>query len=126
MVVLDTSALLFLTIDPTKLTPRVRETIAEADRLIISSISVWEIAQKVSRGKIEIGPTIEEYIAGLHQLEGLEILSVDVETWLMAVKLDWSHRDPADRIIVATAMRLRCPLITSDRVIGAYYAATVW
>ncbi len=126
MVLLDTSALLFLTIDPIKLTSRARKAISEADRLIISSISIWEIAQKVSRGKIEIGPPLKEYVEGLYQLNNLEILSVDVETWLLSAELDWPHRDPADRVIVATAMSFGCPLITSDRAIGGFYAATVW
>jgi PIN domain nuclease of toxin-antitoxin system len=126
MVLLDTAALFFLTIDPIKLTPLARETIDKADRLVISSISVWEIAQKVSRARVEIKLTIDEYVENLYQLDELEILPVDVETWLLSVKLDWPHRDPADRVIVATATLLKCPLVTSDRVIADFYPVTVW
>jgi PIN domain nuclease of toxin-antitoxin system len=126
MVVLDTSALFFWTIDPTKLSALAREAIETADRLVINTISVWEIAQKVARKRLVIGPTIEEYVAGLFRLDVLEMLPVDVETWVLSVGLDWSHRDPADRVIVATATLLNCPLVTSDRVIGDFYAATIW
>ena len=126
MVVLDTSALFFLTIDPTKLTTSAREVIHTADRLIISSISIWEIAQKVKRSRLEIGLTIDEYVNGLHELDSLEILPVDVDTWLLTVNLDWNHRDPADRVIVTTATLLKCPLVSSDRVIADFYVPTIW
>jgi PIN domain nuclease of toxin-antitoxin system len=126
VIVLDTVALFYWTIDPVKLSTSARKTIDKAERLIISSISVWEIAQKVKKSRLEIRPGIEEYVAGLYRLERLEILSVDSETWLNSVLLDWPHRDPADRVIVATATRLNCPLVTSDRVISDFYTATIW
>jgi PIN domain nuclease of toxin-antitoxin system len=93
---------------------------------VISSISVWEIALKVKRGKLEIPLTIQEYVERLQQLDVLEILSVDVQTWLENLDLAWEHRDPADRTIVALATRFGCPLITSDRVIADYYQEVVW
>ena len=126
MVVLDTVALLYWTIDPEKLSALARDVNAKADRLIVSSISVWEIAQKVKRSRLEIPLEIDEYVSGLNRLDMLEIVAVDVETWLNSVSLEWQHRDPADRVIVATATRLDCPLVSSDRVIGEFYAATVW
>jgi PIN domain nuclease of toxin-antitoxin system len=46
--------------------------------------------------------------------------------WVVAASLDWQHRDPADRVIVATATLLKCPLITSDRVIADFYTSTIW
>lgn len=126
MVVLDTVALLYWTIDPDKLSALACGVIDEADRLIVSSISVWEIAQKVKRTRLEIGLGIEEYVSGLHRLDKLELVAVDAETWLRSVSLEWQHRDPADRVIVATAMILNCPLVTSDLVIGEFYVATLW
>ena len=39
---------------------------------------------------------------------------------------NWIHRDPADRTIVATAVRLNAPLVTSDQTIHAFYARSVW
>lgn len=40
--------------------------------------------------------------------------------------LEWHHHDLADRVIVATATRLDCPLVSSYPVIGEFYAATLW
>jgi len=126
MVVLDTSVLLYWTLDPDQLSLAARRTIEQADRLVISSISVWEIALKVKRGKLDIPLSIIDYAERLQRLESLEILSVDVQTWLENLDLDWEHRDPADRTIVAIATRLACPLVTSDRVVADFYRETTW
>lgn len=126
MVVLDTSALLYWTLDPDQLSLAARRTIEQADRLVISSISVWEIALKVKRGKLDIPLSIIDYAERLQRLETLEILSVDVQTWLENLDLDWEHRDPADRTIVAIATRLACPLVTSDCVVADFYRETIW
>jgi PIN domain nuclease of toxin-antitoxin system len=126
MVVLDTSALLYWTLDPAQLSSRAKQAIEQAERIVISSISVWEIALKVKRGKLVIPLTISDYVERLERLEALEILSVDVQTWLANLDLPWEHRDPADRTIVALANRFGCPLITSDRVITDYYQGTIW
>ena len=126
MLVLDTSALLFWTLDPVQLSSTAGQAIEEADRLIISSITVWEVGLKVKRGKLEIPLSIAEYVDRLDQLDKLEIRPVDVRTWLENLDLEWEHRDPADRAIVATAIILGCPLVTSDRRIAAFYEDTVW
>jgi len=126
MIVLDTSALLYWTLDPEQLSPSAWQAIQEADKIIISSISVWKIALKVKRGKLEIPLPIFELAERLQNLGKLEILPVDVQTWLDNLELDWDHRDPADRTIVAIATRLACPLVTSDSIIAEFYNQTVW
>ena len=126
MVVLDTSVLLYWTLDPTQLTPAAQQAIEGADRLIISSISLWEVGLKVRRGKLAIPLSISEYVDRLDQLDKLEIRPVDVRIWLENLYLEWEHRDPADRTIVATARLLGCPLVASDSRIAGFYEETVW
>jgi PIN domain nuclease of toxin-antitoxin system len=126
MVVLDTSAVLYWTLDPDQLTMAAKQAIDGADRLVISSISVWEIGLKVKRGKLTIPLSIPEYVDRLDRLDKLEILPVDVRTWLENLDLKWEHRDPADRTVVATARLLGCPLIASDKRIASFYEETVW
>lgn len=124
--VLDTSALIYWTLDPDKLSSPARDTLAQTNRFVISSISIWEIGLKVSKGLLSIPLTINDYADHLRQVQGVEIVPVDVETWLANLALDWSHRDPADRTIVATAMLLDAPLLTSDRLIRQFYPRAVW
>jgi PIN domain nuclease of toxin-antitoxin system len=126
VIVLDTSALLYWTLDPAQLSPAASDAINHADRILMSSISVWEIGLKVKHQKLEIPLSIEKYADRLQNLDRLEILPVDVQTWLDNLDLPWEHRDPADRTIVALAKRFNCPLVTSDRVIANYYTETLW
>jgi PIN domain nuclease of toxin-antitoxin system len=126
MIVLDTSALIFWTLDPERLTPAAEQAIAQADRSPVSSISIWEIALKVKRQKLVIPLPVNEYVERLRQVGNLEILAVDLQTWLDNVNLPWDHRAPADRTIVALAARHDCPLITSDGVIAEFFGKTVW
>lgn len=126
MIVMDTSTLIFWTIDPLKLSGAARQAIDSADRLLVSSISIWEICLKVKQAKLEIRPAIDEYIERLAELDRLALEPVGVTTWVRSVNLDWEHRDPADRVIVATAMLYGCPLVTSDRIIRDFYADAVW
>jgi PIN domain nuclease of toxin-antitoxin system len=85
-----------------------------------------EIALKVKHQKLDIPLPINEYVDRLRQLGSLEILAVDIQTWLDNVDLPWDHRDPADRTIVALAARNNCPLITSDEMIAKFFAKTIW
>ncbi len=125
-IVLDTSALLYWTLDPEKLTAKGHQFISGASRILICSISIWEIGIKVNKGKLQIPLSIAEYSKQLQRVRHVEIMPVDVETWLENLALDWEHRDPADRTIVATARLHDVPLLTSDSTILNFYPKAVW
>ena len=125
-VVLDTAALIYWTLDPTKLSRPARKTLAQTDQLVISSISIWEIGLKVSRGHLTLPLSVTDYVDLLLQVQGVKIVAVDTETWLANLALDWPHRDPADRTIVATAMLLNAPLLTSNHAIRQFYPQAIW
>jgi PIN domain nuclease of toxin-antitoxin system len=126
MIVLDTSALLYWTLDPAQLSLKAAQAIGESAPILVSSISIWEIALKVKRQKLILPLAIPDYVERLGRLEALEILPLDVQAWLDNLALPWEHRDPADRTIVALAARHDCPLVASDQVIAAFYPKTVW
>ena len=126
VIVLDTSVLLFWTLDRDRLSRPAARAIADADRIGLSSISIWEIGIKVKREKLAIPLAIEEFTDKLEQIDRLDILPVDARTWIKNLELNWDHRDPADRTIVATASLHACPLVTSDSAIRAFYSQTVW
>jgi len=126
MVVLDTSALIFWTLDRDKLSTRAHDALLSKQQKVISAISLWEIGLKAKQGKLSIPMSIQEYATQLNQVDNFEILPVDTKTWLKNLELDWDHKDPADRTIVATATLLECPLITSDQKMLAYYSQTIW
>ena len=125
-VVLDTSALIYWTLDPAKLTAPAAEAIAQATEIVVSAISVWEIGLKVKRGKLELPLSLHAYVDRLKRLERLTIEAVTIAVWLENLALAWEHRDPADRTIVATAVLAGCPLISSDGVIREFYPQAIW
>ena len=126
MIVLDTSALIFWTLNPGGLSAPAAEAIAASSRKAVSSISIWEIGLKVKQEKLSIPLPVREYVDKLNSVEGVEIVPVDEGIWLKNLELDWDHKDPADRTIVATAMLLSSQLVTSDGVIRRFYAETIW
>lgn len=126
MIVLDTSALVFWTLNRDRLSRTAAQAISDADRIALSSISIWEIGIKVKKEQLSIPISIQEFTDKLEQIDRLDILPVDVQTWIKNLELNWDHRDPADRTIVATASLHACPLVTSDSAIRAFYSQAVW
>ncbi len=126
MVLLDTSSLIFWTLDRDRLSNAAAQAIADADRIALSAISIWEIGIKVKKEQLVIPVSIREFTDRLEQVDRVEILPVCARTWIRNLELDWDHRDPADRTIVATAGLNACPIVTSDAIIQAYYAQTIW
>lgn len=99
---------------------------AEA-RLWVSSISAWEVALLVDRGRLVLQVPVREWIARSEALAGLRFLPVDNAIALRAVELRGLHPDPADRLIVATAERLGALLVTRDERLRAYRGVpTTW
>ena len=80
MVVLDTSALLFWTLHRERLSEAASGAISGADRVLVSSISIWEIGIKVARGGLSIPLPVREYAERLERIARVEVLPVDTET----------------------------------------------
>jgi PIN domain nuclease of toxin-antitoxin system len=126
VIVLDTSALLFAAVDTARLSTRATEAIEEADQIVISSISIWEIALKAKRQKLKLPFSVDDLVNMLREIERVEIVAVTEAIWLQNVSLDWEHQDPADRTIVATALLRNCPLLSNDARILQFYPNTIW
>jgi PIN domain nuclease of toxin-antitoxin system len=128
MVLLDTCALLWWTLDPDRLSPKAKKAcdgIATGEGYI-SSISIWEVGIEIKNKKLDIGISIDEYTQRLKMMKTLHIIPVDEAVWLKNLALDWSHQDPADRTIVATAMLHALPIVTKDGHFKAFYKRIIW
>ncbi len=128
MVLLDTHALVWWTLDPEKLSRKASAACAKIVRTgsVISSISIWEIGIKIRNGRIDIGMTIEEYTRKILKMNCVEIVPVDEKIWMDSLRLNWENRDPADRVIVATARSRSVPIISKDEKIAAFVKNTIW
>ncbi len=118
---LDTHTLLWWTFQRGKLSRSGKAALNRAERegypIYISSISIWEVGVKIRKGKLNIGMPVDRYAAILKSVKNFYLLSVTTQVWLKNLQLDWDHRDPADRTIVASALIKGLPLLTYDAVI---------
>ncbi|TMQ12088.1 MAG: type II toxin-antitoxin system VapC family toxin [Deltaproteobacteria bacterium] len=129
MVLLDTHVLLWWAVDPDKLSSAAAASLQAIEHrgAFASAISIWELGVKVQRGKLEIGISIQEFTRRIQKSGIIELLPVNTATWLRSLELDWDHRDPADRVIVATAILQDVPLITADTEIRRFGGVScVW
>ena len=108
---LDTCALIWLGMGGGELTKDARRRISVASALHYSPISVWEIARLQKEGKVVIPNDPAGFMADLTELYGLAAID---GIMLRAAQLPDFHKDPADRIIIATALVHDLPIITGD------------
>ena len=96
--------------------------------VFVSAISCAEIACAVERGRIELDRHWKSWFRYYTELNGWQIVPMDLEVMEEAYSLpEYSDRDPADRIIVATARRLHLRIVTADRRMLDYpHVETVW
>jgi PIN domain nuclease of toxin-antitoxin system len=133
VIVLDTHALIWWVAEPAKLPVRARRLLEGTTRkagsgVAVSSISTWEIAMLVERGRLELRLPVDEWIARVEALPFLQFVPVDNRIAARAARLEeFPHRDPADRMILATAIGLGATLVTGDPSLRGYHKVhSVW
>ncbi|MGL5819934.1 MAG: type II toxin-antitoxin system VapC family toxin [Phycicoccus sp.] len=116
LLLLDTNALLWLLDGDERLGPSARHTVDGADGLVVSVASLWEIAIKVSLGKLEPVPALPD------TLTDLGFTRLDIADTHLAVlqSLPFHHRDPVDRLLVSQATAEGMAILTSDRAFARY------
>ena len=119
MILLDTCAIIWDALEPTKLTEAARRAIASADDhnlLIVSDISVWEIAMLIKKGRIEVNTTPSRFFTLFLQSRNVSVQSISPEIAELSVNFDTAmSNDPADRIIAATSIIHNAQLVTADQ-----------
>ncbi len=119
VLVLDTHALVWLDEGHPRLGKKALQAINEAlvsDQLGVASISFWEIAMLVRRGRLDIQMELDVWRMELLQ-NGLQEIPLQGSTAIRAGQLQAFHGDPADRMIVATALENSATLMTADKKI---------
>lgn len=104
------------------------ENAQRLSRVTISSLSCWEIALLNAHGRIHLSTELHNWIKAIQKLRRVRFIPVDNHIAVASVELPGQfHKDPADRIIVATALTMNIPLVTIDQKIRAYpHVRTIW
>ena len=117
MVILDTCVLIFDALTPEKLSKVAKKAI-EKNSLFCCDISLWEIAMLIHKKRLNVtDPNF--FLKSLLQARKLQVLSITPEIALLSTNHDFNHFDPADRLIAATAIQHRAPLITCDQKLSS-------
>ena len=106
MILLDTHVLVWLLSDDQQLGNQTRQLIEHAwsnNEAAVSAISFWEVAMLQDKGRLVLTPDLTAWRTGLLD-DGLIELPVTGQIGIQAVSLEDFHKDPADRLIVATAL----------------------
>jgi PIN domain nuclease of toxin-antitoxin system len=130
VILVDTHVLVWLAFDPGRLSPKAKTAIDNARKdgkgLAICDITLLELATLVSKGRIELALGLESF---LREVEArFVVLPITGRACVLALALPASYpKDPADRIIAATAISEGLPLLTADREIRRSRALnTIW
>lgn len=125
--VIDTHVLIWLSAAPERIGRLARAALADAlaaGEVLVAAITPWEIATKASRGKLSLSAPPLDWFTGVLARTGIDVADLTPATAVDAGSLPGEiHGDPADRLIIATARALACPVLTADRQILAYAAA---
>jgi PIN domain nuclease of toxin-antitoxin system len=120
---LDTQALLALLSSDFPLSLNAREAMERPDsQLIVSAVSVWEIAIKRSSGKLDAPDDLLDHI----EESGAELLTITARHAHAVGALPCHHRDPFDRLLITQAQLEGCAIVTGDAAFSAYDVPVVW
>ena len=119
---LDTCAVIFAAMEPHRLTSATRQSLELADNVVlVSAVSVGEIACAVRRGRLTLNSPWAEWFAHHVRLNDWTVLPITTETMVEAYSLPGEfHNDPADRLIVAQARLGQHTVVTTDTRIRNY------
>ena len=131
MILLDTHAWIWWVSNPEELSEAARSRIddaAEHSDVLVSCISTWEVMLLVAKSRLELSMDAKGWIAESERIPFVRFVPVDNQVAVKSVSLPMPfHSDPADRIIVATAMIADAAVVTKDQKLLNYaHVETIW
>jgi PIN domain nuclease of toxin-antitoxin system len=125
-VLLDTHVVIWWLQDADRLSKRAYEILADLDNDILISAAVgWELAIKVSAGKMKPRSILDGFDRMLER-ESFSELPITLDLGVRAGLLPLHHRDPFDRMLIAQALTENIPLVSNDRAFDGYGVNRLW
>jgi len=124
---LDTHTFLWFFWNDPQLTPVARSLIVDpGNRKLVSAASCWEVAIKVTIGKLNLGEPCRSFLHREMTRNNFELLPINLDHAAAVEVLPFHHRDPFDRMLVAQAMVENIPLVSGDVILDAYPVRRLW
>jgi PIN domain nuclease of toxin-antitoxin system len=124
---LDTHTLIWIAIDPEKLSGRVTSLLFDrSNEILLSIVSIWEMQIKLQLGKLTFDLPLSELIESQQRANDLQLLPITTVHIYALENLLNHHRDPFDRLLVAQAMTEKMPLLSVDAVFDQYPVERWW
>ena len=125
-VLLDTHTFLWWANDDGRLSAPARQTIADAADAFFSIASCWEMAIKVSRGKLTLPKPIDRFLPEQLGMTGVQLLQIDLDDVARMAGLPFHHRDPFDRMLAAQALNDELAIVSADPIFRKYGVTRAW
>ena len=128
MIILDTHAWIWWTNESTNLSAKAFDAIQETDVIGIPAISCWELAMLVSKRRMGLSMDVQVWIDLALQRPKVKLLPLTPEIAVLSTRLPGNfHGDPSDRLIVASSLVHKAPLVSKDEKIQNWqYLQVIW
>ena len=124
---LDTHAFLWFISGDSKLSDRAKSSIEDdGNEKLVSMASMWEMAIKISIGRLKVLESFEFLIPRQIQINGFELLPIQFEHVSKVSYLPFHHRDPFDRLLVSQCIIEKCAIISRDAAFDSYPIVRLW
>jgi len=121
---LDTHAFIWYAEGSAELSKDARQAIENVEnQCFVSMTSLWEMSVKVGLNKLELQGSFADVLQDV-QDNGFELLSITFSHVLLNAQLDWHHKDPFDRLLVAQTIEERMNLVSRDDILSKYFVNT--
>jgi PIN domain nuclease of toxin-antitoxin system len=124
---IDTNTFLWFISGDSRLSHTAKTLISEIDNEILLSIaSLWEIAIKMSIGKLELSLSYEDLLSAQIEDNEIKLLPIEKNHLKELARLPFYHRDPFDRLIISQGIAENLPILTCDRLFNDYPIDKLW
>ena len=126
-VLLDTHTFLWFVAGEEKLSPKARTAIENPDNVkLVSMASFWEIAIKVSLGRLSLTQPFRHFLTSQMEINGFNQLQIEITHLDVVRGLPLHHRDPFDRLLAAQCIADDLTLFSADAAFDPYPVKRIW
>ena len=124
---LDTHTLLWIIADDSVLGENTRSIyLNEMNEICLSMASIWEMAIKISLGKLQIPGSLPEFVKTHIRGNKIDVMPIELKHLYQLENLTFFHRDPFDRLIISQAIVENLPILSQDKEFDNYSIQRIW